>query len=86
MKSTIFVLCTMLLILIIIIKVTVTKKDIQYIKYYSKQGEKIVVLVRSKNVRILMSKSGFEDDKVLIKAKYYQIDSWAGCRCEACHH
>jgi hypothetical protein len=32
-----------------------------YIKYYSKQGEKIVVLVR-----ILMSKSGFEDE-VLIK-------------------
>jgi hypothetical protein len=34
---------------------------ILYIKYYSKQGEKIVVLVR-----ILMSKSGFEDE-VLIK-------------------
>jgi hypothetical protein len=32
-----------------------------YIKYHSKQGEKIVVLVR-----ILMSKSGFEDE-VLIK-------------------
>jgi hypothetical protein len=34
-----------------------------YIKYYSKQGEKIVALVL---VRILMSKSGFEDE-VLIK-------------------
>jgi hypothetical protein len=32
-----------------------------YIKYYSKQGEKIVVLAR-----ILKSKSGFEDE-VLIK-------------------
>jgi hypothetical protein len=47
----------------IIIIVTVTKKLFRpvYIKYYSKQGEKIMVLVR-----ILMSKSGFKDE-VLIK-------------------
>jgi hypothetical protein len=45
---------------IIIIIVTVTKSYSVYIKYYSKQGEKIVVLVG-----ILMSKSGF-DDEVLI--------------------
>jgi hypothetical protein len=44
------------------------------ITYYSKQEEKIMVLL----VRILMSKSGFEDE-VLI----HQIDSWG---CEACHH
>jgi hypothetical protein len=40
---------------IIIIIVTVTKSYSVYIKYYSKQGEKIMVLVR-----ILMSKSGFK--------------------------
>jgi hypothetical protein len=40
------------------------KKAIQfYIKYYSKQGEKIVVLVRI----LIMSKSGFEDEVPLIK-------------------
>jgi hypothetical protein len=42
------------LMIIIIIIVTVTKSYSVYIKYYSKQGEKIMVLVR-----ILMSKSGF---------------------------
>jgi hypothetical protein len=47
--------------IIIIIIVTVTKSYSVYIKYYSKQGEKIMILVR-----ILMSKSGFKD-KVLIK-------------------
>jgi hypothetical protein len=47
--------------IIIIIIVTVTKSYSVYIKYYSKQGEKNMVLVR-----ILMSKSGFKD-KVLIK-------------------
>jgi hypothetical protein len=41
------------IIIIIIVSVTVTKSYSVYIKYYSKQGEKIVVLVR-----ILMSKSG----------------------------
>jgi hypothetical protein len=51
----------MVIIIIIIIIVTVTKSYSVYIKYYSKQGEKIMVLVR-----ILMSKSGFKD-KVLIK-------------------
>jgi hypothetical protein len=43
-----------ILLLLIIIIVTVTKSYSVYIKYYSKQGEKIMVLVR-----ILMSKSGF---------------------------
>jgi hypothetical protein len=46
----------------IIIIVTVTKKSYSVyinIKYYSKQGEKIMVLVR-----ILMSKSGFKDDRL----------------------
>jgi hypothetical protein len=44
-----------------IIIVTVTKSYSVYMKYCSKQGDKITVLVR-----ILMSKSGFEDE-VLIK-------------------
>jgi hypothetical protein len=57
--------CLLLLLLIIIIIVTVTKSYSVYIKYYSKQGEKIMVLVR-----ILMSKSGFKD-KVLINYYYY---------------
>jgi hypothetical protein len=48
-------------VVVIIIIVTVIKSYSVYMKYYSKQGEKIVVLVR-----ILMSKSGFEDE-VLIK-------------------
>jgi hypothetical protein len=47
--------------LIVIIIVTVTKSYSVYIKYCPKQGEKIMVLVR-----ILMPKSGFEDE-VLIK-------------------
>jgi hypothetical protein len=50
-----------MIMIIIIIIVTVTKSYSVYIKYYSKQGDKIVVLVR-----ILMSKSGFKDE-VLIK-------------------
>jgi hypothetical protein len=49
-----------LLIIIIIIIVTVTKSYSVYIKYYTKQGEKIVVLVR-----ILMSKSGFKDEGLI---------------------
>jgi hypothetical protein len=52
--------------------VTVRKKlfsiYVYYIKYYSKQGEKIVLVRWYWLVRILiMSKSGFEDDEVLIK-------------------
>jgi hypothetical protein len=59
-----------------------TKKSYSpvYIKYYSKQGDKIVVLVR-----ILMSKSGFEDE-VLIKlivgvAKHVTIDELGAWTC-----
>jgi hypothetical protein len=52
--------------MIIIIIVTVTKSYSVYMKYYcSKEGEKIIMVLVL--VRILMSKSGFKDNKVLIK-------------------